>query len=679
LPVTPELRARLNRVRRALRFPLAGGSFLLLLLFIAWIRPMLLIGGNPDVQEATVRFEQDLAVYRTNPIDFTALPTLRDSVAALEDRGFLDRGRWSFPVMPSSVLRALWKDARGAHEGASGIEMQLAKLLIRKEASTDLHGKIVEAILARWIRSTGVTTEELAGLYLRLESSRLLGLSDDLTGGLEKLSLALFGVTPGKLDRDGQLLLCASTRGRTWIRSHPTVSLARAHAAREWLVAQHRWDTSTPSWLDDLDPQELTRTFALLKSAPESLASGLSADLDVVASVAAFEQTMEGLEAPFAAPGAVHNVITVIGPDGLVLGRSGPEVITMHVPIGSLAKLELLDVAVQAYGGPAIPDFSLSPVKCLRWFWNPKQPGRKNAGLWCPQDVAPPTGPTSLDMAVALSQNTTTAAHGVVEPYRLWRDQPALFAEILSNLRPGEARQLDSLADRGLAAHQLELIGVPMPASDVPAELSYSSVEIAFLRFLNARREAAGMNVRGLPEDITQYVGNSGSAAVGDIATYVHRKLFAVTEGCTLSDTGALLAIHRAQGTLRYLASQFPHLIYAGKTGSSPDNHGVVAAAGFCLEGRPIVVVAGARFDKGEFPKGFHGSEMLRGIAAWMKNMQKLQRHIESPDMPDWYAPEAPAVTRPEDPAKPKEASLAADSPKPENNLLVNVTGGPRP
>ena len=73
------------------------------------------------------------------------------------------------------------------------------------------------------------------------------------------------------------------------------------------------------------------------------------------------------------------------------------------------------------------------------------------------------------------------------------------------------------------------------------------------------------------------------------------RKLFAGDGSCTLSDTGALLALHRREGTLRWLALRWPKLVFSGKTGSSPHDDSAVAAVALCLDARPVVLVASLR------------------------------------------------------------------------------------
>src|SRR5205085_3123134 len=109
---------------------------------------------------------------------------------------------------------------------------------------------------------------------------------------------------------------------------------------------------------------------------------------------------------------------------------------------------------------------------------------------------------------------------------------------------------------------------------------------------------------------------------------------------CTLSDTGALLALHRAEGTLRWLAQRRPELVFSGKTGSSPHDDSAVAAVGVCLDARPVVLVAALRPLRGPLPDGLHGSVLLRGLDAYLRELARLERRPTSLMLPPWATEE---------------------------------------
>src|SRR5207302_1283057 len=80
---------------------------------------------------------------------------------------------------------------------------------------------------------------------------------------------------------------------------------------------------------------------------------------------------------------------------------------------------------------------------------------------------------------------------------------------------------------------------------------------LALFRHLKDRRERAGLPALRLPDDPTSLLGNSSRATTEQIGAYLMKRLFA-PGSCVLSDTGALLALHRREGTLRWLAARWP-------------------------------------------------------------------------------------------------------------------------
>ena len=191
---------------------------------------------------------------------------------------------------------------------------------------------------------------------------------------------------------------------------------------------------------------------------------------------------------------------------------------------------------------------------------------------------------------------------------------------------------------------------------EVPPEISYSSASIALFRHLKMRRERAGLPSERLPDDPTSLLGNSSRATVEQIGAYLHRKLFAGDGTCTLSDTGALLALHRREGTLRWLALRWPKLVFSGKTGSSPHDDSAVAAVALCLDARPVVLAAGLRPLQGTLPTGLRGSVLLRGLDAYLHELVKLQRPPVPALWPAWAEEELAAAAQP-----PETPSLAVE------------------
>ena len=168
---------------------------------------------------------------------------------------------------------------------------------------------------------------------------------------------------------------------------------------------------------------------------------------------------------------------------------------------------------------------------------------------------------------------------------------------------------------------------------------------MALFRYLKARRERAGLPAERLPDDPTSLLGNSSRATAEQIASYLHRKLFANDGSCALSDTGALIALHRREGTLRWLAQRWPKLLFSGKTGSSPHDDAAVAAVGICLDARPVLLVAALRPVQGPLPMGLHGSVLLRGLDAYLRELARLERRPTSLVLPAWAEEEeAPAI-----------------------------------
>ena len=122
------------------------------------------------------------------------------------------------------------------------------------------------------------------------------------------------------------------------------------------------WDASAQSYLDgaDIDP---AAAFRFAEGWTERVASGEapSADLDLVAAIDRFREGLSAtLQAEF--PGtAVRTAFAALGSDGAVLARSGAEAALMAVNYGSVAKLEALDLAVEAFGPGAVRELTLPP------------------------------------------------------------------------------------------------------------------------------------------------------------------------------------------------------------------------------------------------------------------------------------------------------------------------------
>jgi hypothetical protein len=359
----------------------------------------------------------------------------------------------------------------------------------------------------------------------------------------------------------------------------------------------------------------------------------------LVAAIDRFREGLGGALQDF--PGiAVRTAFAVVGGQGTVLARSGAESALMPMNYGSVAKLEALDLAVEAFGPRAVRDLVLPPQGCVRWIWATKDQRRSRPTSYCPADVLPATHPMAFDEAVARSVNTLTTRHAVLLPALLLQRRPDLLRSMSVELSPEERVALDSPADRALAASMLGQLGASVQPDEVPEEISYSAASVALFRNLKSRREQAGLPSQRLPDDPTSLLGNSSRATVEQVGAYLHRKLFAGDGSCTLSDTGALLALHRRDGTLRWLSQRWPKLVFSGKTGSSPHDDSALAAVAICLDARPVVLVAGLRPLDGPLPEGLRGSVVLRGLDAYLRELQRLQRPPASAGWPEWAASE---------------------------------------
>jgi hypothetical protein len=606
---------------------LAGASAALLV--VALLFPLALIGP-----EASERFREDLAAYRAAPSDSRSAPLVSAAAAAYEDRAFFRRPRWVPPISPWGLARAVARNLRGIPEGGSTIPQQLAKLYLRGTRHGNLKDKAGEALFATWI-SRNATPGEIAGLYLNLSASTTMGARRP-ADGLDRLSLALFGMPLRRIAREDQLVLGGAPRGISWLRSHPSMSAQRIASARAWLVEQKLWDQSVRSYLDDGPPA--APDFRFVEGWTEEVASGglRSADQDLVAAVDKFRDGLgDAIRDEF--PGtSVRAAFAAIGPGGAVLARSGAEAALMDVNYGSISKLELLNYAVEAFGPESVRELPLPPGKCLRWLWATKEQRRVHAGSYCPNDVQPADHPMALDEAVARSINSMTTRHAVLLPELLAERRPDLFQQMASKLSQTERAALDSPADRALASVQYAQVGMTVAPDAISPALSYSAAGVALFRTLKQRRELAGLPAASLPDDPTQLLGNDSRATVEQIGHYLHKKLFLGDGSCTLSDTGALLALHRREGTLRWLAQRWPKLIFTGKTGSSPHDDSAVAALAICLDTRPVLLVGALRPLQGPLPQGLRGSVVLRGLDSYLRELSRLQRRPNSAELPPW-------------------------------------------
>ncbi|HTO98505.1 MAG TPA: transglycosylase domain-containing protein [Myxococcales bacterium] len=642
--LSPALRTAFARVRLSRHGLLAAaGGALLASLAVAAASPLSLAGGE-GAQRAAARFLEDLSQYRAAPVDLRSASLVAAAAAGYEDRSFFHRPRWVPPLSPTGMGRALIRNLRGVPEGGSTIPQQLAKIYLRAGGRPGLLDKAGEALFATWLVRQA-SSDEVAGLYLNLSASNSMGTVRHPADGLDRLSLALFGLPLRRLSREDQLVLGASPRGVQWLRAHPALSARRVASARQWLVAQKLWDPSVPSYLDDA--LDAGSAFRFTEGWTERVASGElpTADLDLVAAIDRFR---EGLAAALLAdfPGtAVRTAFAALGADGAVLARSGAEAALMTVNYGSVAKLEALDLAVEAFGPEAVRELTLPPGACVRWIWSTKDLRHSHPSRYCPTDVSPATRPMAMDESVARSINSMTARHALLLPALLLQRRPDLLRQLSAEVTPVERAALDSPADRALAGELLAQLGEAVPPDAVPAELSYSAAGVALFRYLRERREQAGLPASRLPEDPTSLLGNSSRATAEEIGSYLHRKLFANDGTCALSDTGALLALHRKEGTLRWLAARWPKLVFSGKTGSSPHDDSALAAVGICLDARPVVLIAALRPLHPPLPDGLQGSVLLRGIDAYLRELSRLDRRPAPAPLPAWAMSEgAPPV-----------------------------------
>jgi hypothetical protein len=83
--------------------------------------------------------------------------------------------------------------------------------------------------------------------------------------------------------------------------------------------------------------------------------------------------------------------------------------------------------------------------------------------------------------------------------------------------------------------------------------------------------------------------------------------------------------------------------VFSGKTGSSPHDDSALAAVGLCLDQRPVVLVAALRPLQGPLPDGLHGSVLLRGIDAYLRELARLDRKPTPALLPAWAEPDAQA------------------------------------
>jgi hypothetical protein len=638
--LSPALRTAMARARLPRHGLIAAAcGALLACLAVALASPLSL--GGAGAQRAAGQFLEDLEQYRAAAPDLRWAPLVSAAAAGYEDRSFFQRPRWVPPLSPSGMGRALIRNLRGVPEGGSTIPQQLAKLYLRSGGRPGLLDKAGEALFATWLVRQA-SSDEVAGLYLNLSAAAAMGTMRRPADGLHRLSLALFGLPLRRLSREDQLVLGGSPRGVQWLRAHPALSARRIASARAWLTAQKLWDPSIPSYLDDaLDAQGV---FRFVEGWTERVASGdlPTADLDLVAAIDRFRDGLSAaLQADF--PGtAVRTAFAALGADGAVLARSGAEAALMAVNYGSVAKLEALDLAVEAFGPEAVRELTLPPGACVRWIWSTKDLRRSHPSRYCPTDVSPATRPMAMDESVARSINSMTARHALLLPALLMQRRPDLLRQLSAEVAAPERAALDSPADRALAGELLAQLGETVPPDAVPAELSYSAAGVALFRYLKERREQAGLPASRLPEDPTSLLGNSSRATTEEIGSYLHRKLFANDGTCALSDTGALLALHRKEGTLRWLAARWPKLVFSGKTGSSPHDDSALAAVGICLDARPVVLIAALRPLHPPLPDGLQGSMLLRGIDAYLRELARLERKPAPAALPAWALSEAP-------------------------------------
>ena len=613
---------------RAIRAAAAVFSALVVLAIVALVSPLSL---TPAGRAVSAQFLQDLRDFRAAPADVREAPLVSQAAAGYEDRALFSRASWLPPLSLRGVARAILRNLHGVPEGGSTIPQQLAKIYLRGSRRGSLLDKSREALFATWLARQAAPSE-IAGLYLNLSAGESLGGERRPVDGLDRISLALFGLPLRRLSPEDQLVLGATPRGVAWLQRHPGVSARRLAATRDWLSSKHLFVFESRTFLDDIDPGA---AFHFVEGWTERVASG-AADIDLVSAIDRFRDGLEGaMLAEF--PGTeVRTAFAAIGSEGAVLARSGAEAALMPVNYGSVAKLEALDFAVEAFGPHQVRELLLPPSPCVRWIWATKDQRRARAASYCPTDVVAPSHPMPFDEAVARSINSLTVRHALLLPVLFAQRRPDLLGELLTQVPDAERAALDSPADRALTAGLFAQLGQTVQPDEVASDLSYSAASTALFRELKARRERAGLPASMLPDDPTSLLGNSSRATAEQIGAYLHRKLFAADGSCTLSDTGALLALHRREGTLRWLAQRWPKLVFSGKTGSSPHDDSAVAAVALCFEARPVVLVSALRSLSGPLPEGLRGSVLLRGIDAYLRELSRLERKPASAAWPDW-------------------------------------------
>jgi hypothetical protein len=604
-----------------------------LVLLVDPLRP---VRSDPAVQAAQQAWTHDLAAYRAAPLDLDHLAVLREALPAYEDRGYPTRPWWLPPLSPTGATRAVLRNLMGVQEGGSTIPQQVAKLYLRDRYPSRWRAKAVELLFATWLVRQA-ERDEVLGIYLNLAGSEFVAPADDPVGGGDRLARALFGYPLHRLGREEQLLLAASPRGLGWMRSG--AAAARVHAARDWLVGRGAWSTESASWLDALSDADYQSMYRFHAGWREAVSGGPPErfDFDLADAIGAFRAEMVERLGDRVTADALDTAMVVMTGPADVAARSGPEAWGMRINYGSIAKLEPLAMAVEVLGAHSVWATVLPTQRCVRWFWTAARPLSDPETRWCPSDVGTPPAEASLDEGVARSVNTALATHLASLPWRLAVEAPREWRRMGTRLTAPEALHWDSPADRAISASVAGWLGMQVLPDEVPASLSYTSSQIIVFRELNARREAAGLPASRLPEDPTQTVGNSSSASLVSIAGYAWQRLVDSEGGCRLSETGALLATRRAEGTLTWLASRRRQLVFSGKTGTSPRDDAIVAVIATCLDGRPAVVAAAARPRQGTFPDGVHGSLLLRGIEAFFADLDAGGRGPRSLDWPaDW-------------------------------------------
>lgn len=622
--------------------------------------PLWCLADDPRVIERGGRFLEELETYRQDPIDFERLPVLKHAIAAFEDRGYFSRPGWAPEIRWRSLARALWRNLRGRREGASTPITQLAKHYLRDGRAT-ISDKFVELLFAQWMKKHA-SRDELLGMYLAAALSDALrypavAASAAPRSGVvvvKRFALAQFGVPLYRLSREAQLLLARAPRGLGVIRRNEALSLETILGAKRWLEAEGIWDPSIPSYLDQ-GRLDVPGSFSFVRNWTDLVASRDEAgvDLDLVRALKAYRRGLANeLILRHPRERALSELALVTAQRTLV--RSGARPAVSRVHLASVAKLEPLHHALAALGPDFVSSFTLDPSElraargaiCVRWIWNTAAGSTERrvwAGTYCPRDAKPwNPEPMTFDEAVARSVNTMCSAFTVLVPYLIWQKNPDYFERIVAVMGDDERSAFDSPTDRGIAVSMLARIGVEVTPETMDPRLSYSSLEVAWFRFMNQERRAAGLEVGACKEDVTQVVGNSCVAdSLEQIARYVHRRLFAEPGGDRLSDLGTLLAARRDSGTLRYMAARLPDLVFAGKTGTESNgsvSHAFVALSldrqGVVLAAALVPAAAGRRLGD-----GISGSLLLRGIVPYIQALKGQGRLVEGLRLAPWLRP----------------------------------------